>query len=273
MRNKILAIGLVLSLAVVGIFATADICTNPKLGNCQAGGFGVESAAAVSGVDPRWDNMIVGYNMGEASGVALDILEGNDLADNNTVGTRTGKIGEARDFISTNNEYLTSESAILLPSTWTWSAWIYADSWPAGFPAVCNVINTWNTLLAFSGHYATTTGNWTPVVGAHDPSSTSQVSASESISTGAWHFIVVWYNDDTDRKVHTSIDDGTVYNAGFANTGIVDTTARTLWVGDAPNTLANFDGAIDELYFYSEIKDSAWITAMHNGGAGRAYPD
>ncbi|KKM98601.1 hypothetical protein LCGC14_1156310, partial [marine sediment metagenome] len=103
MRNKILAVGLVLSLAAIGMFATADICTNPKLGNCQAGGFGVESVAAA--LADLYASATAVWSFNDIADLGNDDVGTNDLTLVNTPTAKGGALGYAAKFAAASTQY------------------------------------------------------------------------------------------------------------------------------------------------------------------------
>ena len=288
MRNKILAVGLVLSLAAVGMFATADICTNPKLGNCQAGGFGVDVTTASAGVNARWDNLTAGWKLDEESDgsapvTRVDVLGVNDLTDNNTAPSTTdGTHGEVVDFSQASAESLSrvDDAAFGFTNKFTATIWVNLVSYAAD--------------QTFWGKWTySTDGGWAigMQAGTADLAIFIATSAGD-VGTGCkMHF------DDADLSLSTwylitVVYDGT--QSGDADRLKVwrDTTQLTLSVsaGAVPASLqddgadlsiSKFGGALtrymDALawnaYLFNVAKDSTWVAGMHNSGAGRSYPD
>jgi concanavalin A-like lectin/glucanase superfamily protein len=210
---------------------------------------------------------IVSYwKMEEASGTRIDsvVASGNDLTDNNTVGSTTGIIGNGAAFVSANNEYLTRAGTPFdFTASWTIALW-------------ANLTNTadYRSLLA------TTPSNSTlgPLRAFIAPADTKLEFDFQpglggsallvSISTGVWTNIVIWHDNSNDEV-------GVAFNAGTPTTGTVNMTAAMngLAIG-AISTGGGiaWEGAIDEVGFWSTTLSSAQRTSLYNGGAGITYP-
>src|SRR5438045_2871876 len=74
------------------------------------------------------DSLVSHWTLNEASGTRVDSHGSNDLTDNNTVASTTGKLGDAANVVRNNVEWLSSSSGdFALSSTedWSFSIWIY----------------------------------------------------------------------------------------------------------------------------------------------------
>ena len=64
------------------------------------------SGFATPGGSPFLSGLIAYWTLDEASGTRVDAHGNNDLSDNNTVTSTTGKVGDAAAFATANSEYL-----------------------------------------------------------------------------------------------------------------------------------------------------------------------
>jgi len=72
------------------------------------------AVGATYGRNAVWTGYSAVWHLGEASGNAFDSTgAGNDLTDNNTVGSATGQIGDGRDFVTGSSEHLEASSSIV----------------------------------------------------------------------------------------------------------------------------------------------------------------
>jgi len=77
------------------------------------------------------DNLISFWGLEETSGTRVDAHGTNNLTDNNTVTSATGKVGTAGQFTNANSEYLSiTDNASLSTGDIDFSAqaWVYFDS-------------------------------------------------------------------------------------------------------------------------------------------------
>lgn len=208
-------------------------------------------------------DLVSHWKLNEASGTRADSHGSNDLTDNNTVTSATGKIGDAGDFEADNTEYLTraDNSSLSLGADvdFTIAAWVNPETVVGG--VVDKRTNNTTGIeysLAFNGGLARLSiGN----------GSTNTFVEGGSFSAGTWYFLVAWHSS-ADNKIYIQIDNGTPVEAAWTG-GTQDTTAE-LRIGRAANNY--FDGLIDSVSFWKRVLTSDERTSLYNSGNGLDYP-
>lgn len=220
-------------------------------------------------------NLISCWELSEASGSAIDAHGTNDLTDNNTVGSNTGVIGNARDFEASNSEYfsLTSNSDVEVADIdFQFSFWLYLESIVGINPWI---LGKWRFSGGAYRNYAfwldSTTGeiNWSVT---SDGSTQVSVAASTygALPTGTW----VWVqggHDASGNVTFVSVNNGTVDTQAHSAGVITDSNAPFL-VGAINQGASNYwDGRIEQLSFWKRLLTSDDKAEIYNSGAGLAF--
>lgn len=221
------------------------------------------------------DSLISYWKLDEASGNAIDAHSTNDLTETSgTIGTATGKIGNARDFEGGDTEYFAlADNADLSTGDIDFSCfcWVNAESLngSSGFPVIAN--KSWGA--GTNREWAVyQNGNGQPLVLIkYDGSATQQVSASTfgALSTATWYF-VSWGHSASANDIWISINAGTP-NTTSTSTGVMDATAGEFQIGASSTQSLYWDGLIDEFAFFKRDIRADLVT-FYNAGAGLAYP-
>jgi Concanavalin A-like lectin/glucanases superfamily len=219
---------------------------------------------------PLTDSLISYWKLDESSGDALDAHGTNDLTDNNTVGSASGKINGARDFEAANGEYFSRADNAGLSTgdiDFTFAAWVNAESL-SGFPVVAN--KGW----AGSGggrewilYYRTDASRFRFAV----ENETAEVDANTlgAASTGTWYHVVCWH-DSVNNQIGIAVNGGSADTAAYSG-GVTD-AAGDFRIGASPTQSLYWDGLIDEAGFWKRVLSSAERLVLYNGGSGLAYP-
>lgn len=227
------------------------------------------------------DNIISHWNMDESSGTRADSASnGNDLTDNNTVGSGTGADSNTcADFESTNNESLSIADGTqtgLDPgatSDLSGSVWVKPESFPADM-CVCG---------KWGGSGSTNSWLWTIRSGGqfylmiNDGSNTLRVQTSSShLSAGTWSHIGFSF----DQSISTLPSSITLYHNGSSvaqttqvdqnATGIQDGTAA-FRVGELDNGALPYDGLMQHLTLTNDIITSGEFSTLYNSGTPLPY--
>ncbi len=274
MRNKILAVGLVLSLAAIGMFATADICTNPKLGNCQAGGFGAESAVS-AGVNARWDNLTEGWKLNEESDgsapvTRVGVLGAYDMTDNNTVPSAAGILGNGILPASVNLEYLSNNAVSGITGAITVSCWVKRVGSIGGAKAVISHYSGANSASSWAIFNSGATNIYFLIV---DGTTQTVAGSSMTLALNTWHMLT--FRKPAGESVATLDLDDISSTVSTASRPQINAATRKFIIGasDLPSLYLN-NVVVDSVYYFvDELKDDAWVTGMWNSGAGRSYPN
>lgn len=218
------------------------------------------------------DSLVAYWSMDETSGSRADVVGSNDLSDNNTVGSTSGKISNAAALVSANSEWLSlpdNADMSLANESISFAGWLYPQN-VSGFQVVfsrdncdspCNardylVYISSNKINAFVFN-----------------GSTSQIcGVSQSITQNAWQFYVFTFDSATDA-CSSSINDGTVStNNESSPGGNTSNSAITFGIGARPDGSGYFDGYIDEFGFWKKKLTSGEITTLFNSNAGCTHP-
>lgn len=91
------------------------------------------------------------------------------------------------------------------------------------------------------------------------------------LSTGAWHFIAMWY-DPLDKKPRYQIDNAAIVVGPALVSGLVAGLNGQLSIESFGSFLPYADYQIDEVGVWMSVLSAGTLTALWNGGAGKTYP-
>lgn len=212
------------------------------------------------------DNLVAYWSLEEASGNAIDAHGNNDLTDSATVGTATGKVGNARDFELGDTDYLSiADNADLSMGDidFTIQVWVNLES-KTDFQRLMGKVQT---TVEYYLLYDPTPDRFRFHVndGTNDTIVNADQLGSPSIAT--WYHIVAWH-DASGNQIGIAI-----------NAGTADTAAHTTGVQDGTNNFylsqqdAAMDGLLDEAGVWKRVLSAADRTWLYNSGNGRSYAD
>lgn len=209
------------------------------------------------------DNLVSWWSLDEASGTRYDSHGTNHLTDNNTVGSATGKVGNAASFVAANSESLSIvDNASLSMGAGvrlTIAAWVHATSL-----AFEN-----NIVAKRTGHleyYLRVRNNrFDFEVSATGATPVYTVVGANTITTGVWYFVVAGYDG---TNLFLSINDGALRTTAYIG-DIFDGTSS--FVVGSRGTNDYWTGEIDEVAIWKRALSSAEITELYNSGAGVSY--
>lgn len=220
--------------------------------------------------------LVAFWELEETSGTRVDAHNTNcsggcDLTDNNTVGSTTGAVGTAADFINANSEYLnrTDEADVSLgsDSDFTICAWIND---PLSVNNLAFISKRTNS-DANTEYKARTRSNGSFQFLMADGTSSATLTSAASLSADTWAFVCFWH-DSTANEKGVQIDDATPTTASWT-TGTVDSTGP-LAIGRVSGSADYYDGAIDQVaLFIGVVLGSTYKTCLYNSGSGRTYAD
>jgi hypothetical protein len=201
---------------------------------------------------------------------------GNDLTSNNSVLSTTGKVGNARQFVAANSEFLSRASNADLQfgnGDWSLSLWVQPratgtasqcvigkDAFGAReFSCFCETNTSTNANRFFVAVFNTTNG--------------LSVNPTEPSDTSNANFIDTWFHV-------VAVNQGgvvTLYRNGVSRASATrpggqafNTTATAFGVGrrSFSGSENHFDGYIDEVAKWSRALSAAEITRLYNNGNG-----
>ncbi len=213
----------------------------------------------------------VAYLLNESSGNAVDAVGNRDMTDNGTVGTTTGKLGTARNFVKVNSEYFSVAHELNINSF---------DGASASFTITC-----WVKLADKTTNYTVVgKGNVSDEIGIFYISSTDRfrfdaaggiVTANNfgSPTAGQWHLIVCGY--DAVNDVFFISVDGSAKDTDSDSSGPVSNASNPFLIGafrTTPSSLMN--GAIDEVVVMRDyVFTTQDITDLWNSGTGVSFKE
>lgn len=231
-------------------------------------------------IDAFDNNLVTYWNLDEASGSRIDgvLKTGNDLTDNNTVGSTTGINNNCADFVAANAEYLSITDAAQTGldyeynERFTYSFWIkttaqnnphilnkYAGAAPLGIE--CQLADTSNGELLFSL--------------INSGSNFMRVQTTNTfLEDGSWHNIVITYDGSGRAGGIIIYIDGTsvplaILSDNLNGNSIVNTAPFI--VGSFRGTSGYWDDQIDEIAVWSTTLNRNAAHAIYNSGTGRFW--
>ena len=221
-------------------------------------------------------SLISFWELEESSGTRVDAHGSNDLTDNNTVTSNTGKVGTCAQFTEANDEFLSHADTASLQTgdiNFTYCAWIYIDSIANTFPRVIDKASVTGGALLYVRQE-----NSRVTFAALDSGGgvAVEVLSTDALSTATWYFLCAWFQADgagpwTEDNCYVSINDGTPDNA--AQTAAPAAGNQTFRIGGNDVANRNWDGRMDQFGFWKRVLTQDEITWLYNSGNGRAYAE
>ncbi|KKM13128.1 hypothetical protein LCGC14_1719440, partial [marine sediment metagenome] len=261
MRNKILAIGAILSLAWLA--ATADICTDSKLGNCQAGGFGVDVASVLASVYADATAVWTFNDPADLGNQDAGSCASCNLTLVNTPTAKGGALGYAAQFDGSTQNAETGTEIQSANTDFSICSWVGIDT------VVTN--QDWaGSWIAWTTRLAGTTGKQVAFING------TEVSPSDTgLTAGQRAYLCTVFDDDgATTDVYWYLDgspDGS--SLDVAQRMVVGTSGFALaTINDA--TAGRFDGSIGPAYVWAtEAATAGNISTLYNSNKGMNCAD
>jgi hypothetical protein len=219
------------------------------------------------------DSLNAYYTMDEASGTRADSHNSNDLTDNNTVGSTTGKINNAASFIVGNNEKLTrtyQPTGDFSISCWTNTGTLALNGTLVGHFQGSGV-NSFQWVIRSQNSGDIYFRWWDSA--AND---SSAVSPSSTVASSTTYHLVLTVDVSAGGSGIKVYKNGTeVGMTSFTSnaTSKSGTNTEPWSIGMlSNNTSANYPGWVDEVGVWERVLTSDEVTELYNAGAGLAYP-
>jgi hypothetical protein len=212
---------------------------------------------------------VAAWTLDEASSTRFDQVGSNDLTDNNTVLSATGKHDDGADFEEDDSTYLSRVDNTDLSSgdvDFMICAWIKQESgsttqgivakWTSGTSREFKLNVQTNNKLRFE---------------CRNGGTAAQADWGTAISTGTWYLVHAWH-DSVANVIGIAVDAGTAVTTSFSG-GPQDGTGQfTIGALGAPGSY--FDGIIDDVvYLKGYILDATERSEHYNSGSGVPYAD
>ena len=220
-------------------------------------------------------NLVAYWNLDEASGTREDSHGSNDLTDNNTVGSATGKKSNGADFESANSERLSisnaNQSGLYQTGDQSIAFWYKPESFAAnhGFFTTSYGNGGANTEgVRFLRE--TSNGMWMQITnGGTDNNYNSWT--DPTFSNGTWYHVVFVFRDDKTCELFVdAISYGVISGSGSLAPGTPNQGAAL--GAAAPDGQGWYlDAVMDECSFYSRALDYGEILDLYNAGNAITY--
>lgn len=231
---------------------------------------GGESDNATTSQKGRWLGAVFGSHLDEASSNRTTFLSGLTLTDHNTVGSTTGVLGNAAQFVAANNEYLSVADNAALSiggGDFTIAIWARRTSGGSSYQTVMGKDGfpsprEWALYFKFAD-----TEEFRLILFNSGDGSVGEVS-SAALSLSTWYRCVVT-RAGSDLKMYI--------NGGTPTTATVTGTPRSSSSADftvaAPSSAGGYNGDADEPLIIKRAWSAAEIAEDYNSGAGVEYPN
>lgn len=215
------------------------------------------------------------FSAGAAPVVRGDSHGANDLTDNNTTPSTTGRVSLATQHTNAIPDFLSHISNASLQTgdiDFSFAQWLYLDN-----KAINMGIVTKDGVGAGAREYASFYNQGTDrlafeVFRAVDVPAVAVANTFGAPPVATWIFIVGWH-DATANTVNIQINDGAVDSVGTGG-ALQAAAAGEFRVGSFQRFPANaLDGRVDEIVFAKSIWTADERTALYNDGDGIGYSD
>lgn len=204
------------------------------------------------------------YKLDEASGAVIDSVGSYNLTNNGSARGVAGKINNAFDFESSENDFLIFPSGSLPGSyfddDFTINMWINVESKLANSYFFWAGTRDINIFINYIGDLYFQLYDGTPNGVFMD---------SANYSTGTWHMLTAVRDKSLGMKLYLN-GDLKMENSftGNANSG----GQSESYMGDRHGPEVNYDGLMDEPGFWNRALSSTEISELYNSGNGLTYP-
>lgn len=263
--------------------ASAESFGSPKV-NLTVSPGAISSGVAfgtptVSGANTLLTDLVSYWKLNEASGTREDSHGTNDLTDNGTVTSATGKLNDAASFAAANSEFLSvaDNSSLAFTDKFSVSMWVWRDSLTLNAAMMgkwtyqtqgCFAIQAGNAtasdIVVFIADALTDNGaNWGRWPAAH--------------TTGQWYHVVVVYDGTqtgNSNRLKVYQDGSLLAATSFTGTIPASLPADTasLLLGSFGGTLPRYwNGRLDEVALWKRALTSSEVTQLWNSGTALPY--
>jgi hypothetical protein len=257
------------------ILALALLCcvTVPAAAQHISPGPIMRTIAAAGGASTLNTDLIAYWKLDEASGTRADSETtgtAQDLTDNNTVTSTTGKIGNAAQFVTANSEYLSrTDSADMSVGDigFTIAAWVYLDTLVGTGDARHVASKSGGSSDEYWISAAETGGVNKFFFVVNTAGGAKVVSHNTTLSATTWYFVVAWHDPDA-NTVNITFNTETPASATTSGSAPTDSNGQ-FQLGRYGGGSAYWNGRIDEVGFWKKVLTSDERTELYNAGSGK----
>lgn len=218
--------------------------------------------------DSLLDGLVSWWRLEEASGTREDAHGSNDLTDNNTVGSATGKVDIGASLLRANAEYLSRADPASLRfgnTDFTLALWVYPTLSFTGH----GYMGKYNSAAPATEYVIYANPKPRFAVSANGSSFGDEVVGASDLTLDTWHFIVAWH-DAAGNTINISPDGATPVSKAWASG--VGTSSADFTLGRFYTGTDYMNGRLDECAAWSRVLTAAERARLYNAGAGMAYP-
>lgn len=211
-------------------------------------------------------NLVSYWELDETSGTRSDSHASNDLTDNNTVTSTTGKLGTAALFTSSNSEYLSitdaAQTGLDPTTTMSISVWVKLNSIGAA-QYIATKSNKYELIILSTGAVRFDIRD--------DLNARSRAQSTATLSTGTWYHIVATYSNSS-QEAFIYINGSAITDADHeTDATAIGSNTTAFYMGANSGPSGYFDGAMDEFGFWNRELSSSDASALYNAGSGIPY--
>lgn len=221
------------------------------------------------------DNLVSYWKLDEASGTRADSHGSNDLTDNNTVGSTTGKLNNAASFVAANSEYLSATGSDLTAGTgsMTLAGWLRVNSLAANRPIASKGASRDGSPATAAGYNCQIlpSGAVMSVFGdtANSTRLVSSSGAGEIVVGNTYHWAYVI--DRAAHQVRVYKNNSLILTQDISSRAGDCSSSSNFHLGANAAAVFWFDGWLDEWGCWNRVLIPTEIGQLYNSGNGLAY--
>lgn len=222
-------------------------------------------------------NLTSYWKLDEASGARADAHGSNNLTDNNSTGSTTGKINSGGSFVRASSNYLShaSNSDLQLgQADWTIQAWAKFTTLPGSGDFMC-VLSKDNSGGGNRDYNITVDGTdskpYLQLFYNGNDTSAVNLGWSSALSTGVWYHILAWYDSST-STAYMQVNGGTPVSAvSIGSLQAPSSSEFRIGALQYSGFPVYMNGVVDETAIWKRILSPTQRAALYNSGSGLAY--
>lgn len=244
-------------------------------------GIGIEIAAKIlcpineSISNPSIDDVVTSslltdlesfWKLEESSGNAIDELGNANLSETGSIGTATGKIGNARNLSGSGQYFSTSKanvSALYGGADFTIGGWMASDANATN--SLCSVYGASGNRCWLLQHGS----NWRLLASSDGSATVNTGFVGSSTTAGTfYHWLLEW--DESAEQFEFYVNNSSIATLSVSG-GLFDST-HDFNLGSRENGTDLWDGKLDAVGIWSRILTSDEKSELYNSGDGVEHP-
>lgn len=235
--------------------------------------------ATVSAHGTLLNNLVSYWELEETSGNRLDSHGSNDLTLTGTIGSTTGKIGNAMANPGGDPNWLNitdgAQSGLDITGDLSFNIWLNVSVAPSNefywiFSKYVGGGNQRSYRIGYQDVSGTKSFRLVTSTGGAAANTTEQDSSPVNLGTGTWHMVT--FNYDASAGTIDIYVDGVLDHQSTGNrTSLFNSTAQFALGSSFSAGGQAFNGGMDEAAIWSRLLTTGEITDLYNSGAGLPY--